>query len=46
MVCLLAKLETIPKVWENSKKFWEHEQTDKSFNSVFEFSQTSTSVSI
>ena len=44
--CLPTVIETRVEVWENEKLKWEHKPVGRVFPHNFEFSQTSTSVSI
>ena len=44
--CFHTVIETRVEVWENEKLKWEHEPVGRVFPRNFEFSQTSTSVSI
>ena len=44
--CFHTVIETRVEVWENEKLKWEHEPVGRVFPRYFEFSQTSTSVSI
>ena len=44
--CFHTVTETRVEVWENEKLEWEHESVGRVFPRNFEFSQTSTRVSI
>ena len=44
--CFHTVIETRVEVWENEKLKWEHEHAGRVFPRYFEFSQTSTSISI